>query len=196
MNRDSTEGVPDFARWSCSHVLQKISLARPRDLARPREVLYLVIMRNGNLCGYVLLGFLVTSLLDEPRARAQSTPPDTAPVTATPVPVAPPQGTPSPNEQPASAMAPLVPTPAAQTQPPPPVIDLHKDPPLPPPVIRTDHNHDGFYVRLSLGFGNLGTTMNAPDSGAVKASGSTLAIDGSVGYAVKPGIVLGGNLLL
>jgi hypothetical protein len=85
---------------------------------------------------------------------------------------------------------------AAPQEPPLPLIDLHRDPPLPPPVMRTDHNHDGFYLRLSLGFGNLGTTMNAPSSGAVKASGSTLALDAAVGYAVKPGIVLGGNLML
>jgi hypothetical protein len=49
---------------------------------------------------------------------------------------------------------------------------------------------------LNLGFGSLGTTMNSPESGAIKASGSTLAVDVAVGYAVSPGIVLGGTLLM
>lgn len=61
--------------------------------------------------------------------------------------------------------------------------------------MRTDHVHDGFYARLSLGFGQLGTTMNAPESGAIKGDGSTLTLDVSLGYALSPGIVLGAMLI-
>jgi hypothetical protein len=87
--------------------------------------------------------------------------------------------------------------PAIQLQPPPPpAIDLHKDAPLPPPVMRTDHTHDGFYARLSLGFGHLGATMNPPENNGVKGSGSTLALDLALGYAVSPGIVLGGTAMM
>lgn len=84
----------------------------------------------------------------------------------------------------------------APQQPLPPAIDLHKDAPLPPPVARTDHTHDGFYARLSLGFGSLGATMNPPQTNGVKGSGSTLALDLALGYAIRPGIILGGTLLM
>jgi len=50
----------------------------------------------------------------------------------------------------------------ARTTPQPPVINLQKDPALPPPVMRTDHVQTDSMRRLSLGLGSLGASMNVP----------------------------------
>jgi hypothetical protein len=171
-------------------------------LATSPNVLYLVDMRKASQWGCAVVGSLVICLGLPLSAHAQPQP------TAPPPPAANPGGWIGPEQAaPAGSTDAPVPTevstaappraPAAQAPAPkPPTIDLHSDPPPPPPVKRTDRTHDGFYARLNLGFGNLGTTMNSPDSGAVKGSGSTLALDLALGYAVSPGIVLGGTLLM
>jgi len=143
-----------------------------------------------------------------PASSNTQTPPPVPDMGAAPAPdatyyVAPPSETmpnaaPSPPVSQASPSQPpsgLTPTGGGQAQPLP-LIDLQKDPPLPPPVPRTDRTHDGFYARVSLGFGNLCTTLNSPNSGAITGDGSTLALDVALGYAVSPGIVLGATLLM
>lgn len=188
--------------------------SRPAALASLADFLYPVGMQTGKCWGLALVGAVAINLLGAGSAAAQvpppagpSTPPPPAAqqMQTTPTsqgPAAPPPGVvPAPipvaaESQPAqSGFAPAPPT-APQQVPPPPIIQLQKDPALPPPVMRTDHVHDGFYARLSLGFGQLGTTMNAPDSGAINGDGSTLALDLAVGYAVSPGIVLGGAFMV
>lgn len=181
--------------------------ARTRTLAVPDKFHYLVGMQPGARNVLLLAGSLALSLATH-SALAQTAPAETAAPAAAPLArsssaPAPGAQPPAPNSAPAPGAQPPAPTTtpapgfAAQLTPPPepPLIQIQKDPPLPPPVMRTDHVHDGFYARLSLGFGQLGTTMNAPESGAIKGDGSTLAIDLSLGYAVSPGIVIGGMVI-
>lgn len=165
-------------------------------LAASKKFLYLVGMQSGLRTKTPLCGLAGLVLLTAQSAFAQ-TPPETPPPSAaaapeTPVAEAPPPAPQTPQPY-AGATAPGQPTSSPPPQPP--LIQLQKDPPLPPPVMRTDHVHDGFYARLSLGFGQLGATMNAPESGAIKGDGSTLTLDVSLGYAVSPGIVLGAMLI-
>jgi hypothetical protein len=64
-------------------------------------------------------------------------------------------------------------------------------------TIRTDKLHDGFYARLSLGFGTQWTTIDdATVRSNFSAKESTLIVDLSIGGAPSPGIILGGALLL
>jgi hypothetical protein len=62
--------------------------------------------------------------------------------------------------------------------------------------VRTDKVHDGFYMRLSLGFGSQSTKI---DNGTLlpnfTADGGTLNVDLLAGGAPSPGVVLGGALL-
>jgi hypothetical protein len=57
--------------------------------------------------------------------------------------------------------------------------------------------HDGFYVRMSFGFGSQSTTI---DDGApapnFTATDATLVFNGLVGGAPAPGVILGGSLAL
>lgn len=200
----------------------EIARSRPAILANLADFLYPVSMQTGKRWGLALVGSVAISLLVPSNASAQ-TPPPAGPVapppsmaqpaptpgvvqnTAAPAGVAPamqpvqPQSALVPNQVPPQQQTTYVPgQPSTQPQqqaPQPPIIQLQKDPALPPPVMRTDHVHDGFYARLGLGFGQLGTTMNTPESGAIDGDGSTLALDVAIGYAVSPGIVLGGTLM-
>jgi hypothetical protein len=65
-------------------------------------------------------------------------------------------------------------------------------PPLPP---RTRHYHDGFYLRLSAGYGALWIDSDYSDLGMGSASGSGIAIDLQIGGTPAPGLVIGGGLL-
>jgi hypothetical protein len=74
-----------------------------------------------------------------------------------------------------------------------PKIDLGV-PAQPPPVERTHHVHEGFYLRVNLGVGALG---NSYDLGQVSAEshGGTLALDVLVGGTPAKGLAIGGALL-
>jgi hypothetical protein len=71
--------------------------------------------------------------------------------------------------------------------------------PAPAPAttaVRTDKLHDGFYVRVNLGFGTQWTTIDdATVRPNLSAKGSTLIADLLIGAAPSPGIILGGALL-
>ena len=63
-----------------------------------------------------------------------------------------------------------------------------------PPIPRKYHVHDGFYLRVDLGVGALGTDY---DFGAASADshGGTLALDLMIGGTPSRGLALGGALL-
>jgi hypothetical protein len=64
-------------------------------------------------------------------------------------------------------------------------------------VPRTGRLHDGFYARLNLGFGTLGATVDTTGGGEnPNADGDTLALDVAVGFSPRPGIAVGGTLML
>ncbi len=74
---------------------------------------------------------------------------------------------------------------------------VDQTPAPPPPVARTDKLHDGFYLRMNLGFGSQSTTIgNGSPYPNLKATRPTLAIDFLAGGAPSPGIIIGGALLL
>jgi len=111
---------------------------------------------------------------------------------------------PTPSAQVASPPAPVAAEPnttlqAAPRDPAPqPKIQLATQAPAPAPVVaRTDKMHDGFYVRMSFGFGSQSTTI---DDGApapnFTATDATLVFNGLVGGAPAPGVILGGSLAL
>lgn len=62
-----------------------------------------------------------------------------------------------------------------------------------PSVPRTYHMHDGFYARMSVGFGWLGATFDDGDVSGVdlKGSGVSLSFDAMIGHAVTPGVIVG-----
>ncbi len=154
-------------------------------------------MHRGKNWGFAGLGLGMVALLGVSLAAAQTAPaaPPPAPNAAV-APSPPVVATSSEAAEPPVQQLPAA-VPANQVQPPArPLITLQKDAPLPAPVMRTDRTHDGFYARLSLGFGHLGATMNPRETNGIKGSGSTLAVDFALGYAVSPGIILGGTLMM
>jgi hypothetical protein len=182
------------------HALADFTEVSLDALATSPNVLYLVGMRKATTWGCAIVCFAGATLFGMVRASAQ-TQSAVAPTAAAPPaevpPVVPPVAGPVEASTPAAASQPTPMAAPEPGQPPkPPPIDLHRDAPLPPPVMRTDHNHDGFYARLSLGFGSLGATMNPPQTNGIKGSGATLALDVALGYAVSPGIILGGTLMM
>ncbi len=113
---------------------------------------------------------------------------------------------PPPPPPPAQAPADLPPPPPprqAETAPPPaaepaPATMDVTTPAPPPPVTRTYHNHDGFYLRMSGGLA-LGRTVFATDSAAepdYELGGGGFALDLLVGGSPSPGVAIGGGLLL
>ncbi|HEX7672351.1 MAG TPA: hypothetical protein VF395_22305 [Polyangiaceae bacterium] len=68
-------------------------------------------------------------------------------------------------------------------------------PPLPPLEPRSRHYHDGFYLRLSVGFGGLGVSSNGGGTSST-TSGWGGAIDVLAGGTPAPGLVVGGGVLL
>jgi hypothetical protein len=93
----------------------------------------------------------------------------------------------APSAGPASAAAPASTTPEAI---------YVAQPPLPPLEPRSRHYHDGFYLRLSVGFGALGVSSSGGQGFGSTASGSGGALDFLVGGTPAPGLVLGGGVLL
>lgn len=69
-------------------------------------------------------------------------------------------------------------------------------PPLPPLLPRSRHYHDGFYLRLSVGFGALGVSSSGGQGFGSTASGSGGALDLLLGGTPAPGLVIGGGVLL
>ncbi|MBI3200187.1 MAG: hypothetical protein HYZ29_01515 [Myxococcales bacterium] len=63
-----------------------------------------------------------------------------------------------------------------------------------PPVARTHHVHEGFYLRVSLGVGALGTDYDLGEPSA-ESHGGTLGLDVLVGGTPSTGLAIGGALL-
>lgn len=98
----------------------------------------------------------------------------------------------------AEAEPPRAQTPAPGDSAPQPQIHLAMQAPAPPPVVkRTDKTHDGFYVRISFGFGSQSTTL---DDGTpypnYDSTAGALVFNGLVGGAPAPGVIIGGSLAL
>src|SRR5438045_765689 len=57
------------------------------------------------------------------------------------------------------------------------------------------HTHDGFYLRLGLGFGGVGGNVT-PDAGGPTTSmkGGTVSSELAFGGTVAPGLVIGGGI--
>ena len=72
-----------------------------------------------------------------------------------------------------------------------------QQPPLPPLEPRNRYYHDGFYLRLSSGFGGLWATSSVDHhSASAKVSGPATTFDVMVGGTPAPGLVVGAALLL
>ena len=144
------------------------------------------------LWGYATL--LVSTL-----AAAQEATPAAAPV----APVAQPAAAPT---TPEAAPVPVAQPPVVQYQtpqgaPPPPQGYLYVQPNgvyEPPAAKAGDHLHDGFYLRLAIGFGYLSNTINLGASSGfdteLKVTGTTLAMEVLLGGAVIPGLILGAGI--
>ncbi|HVJ18312.1 MAG TPA: hypothetical protein VM686_22990, partial [Polyangiaceae bacterium] len=68
--------------------------------------------------------------------------------------------------------------------------------PPPPPVRRTYHNHEGFYLRMAGGL-SLGRTVLATDTAAspdYELGGGGFALDLLIGGSPAPGVAIGGGL--
>lgn len=63
-----------------------------------------------------------------------------------------------------------------------------------PPVQRSYHVHDGFYLRVNLGVGALGNDYDL-GPGSAESHGGSLALDVLVGGTPSKGLALGGALL-
>ena len=128
-------------------------------------------------------------------ARAQAPTPPPAVPESDPAPQPAPAGTaqaPAPVYVPAEGAPPTqeaqsapVPVQAYYAPPPPP------DQPLQQPGARL---HDGFYLRLSLGFG-AGSATQDYSSSEIKYSGTAMMFDIMIGGSPMPGFVLGGALV-
>ena len=130
-------------------------------------------------------------------------PPPTTPAASQTTPAAVPQTSPPADAPAAPPQAPPGPPPsgppgAYYEEPPqaPPAIYVAQ-PPLPPLQPRNRYYHDGFYLRLSAGFGYLHVSTSVKDNDSTSSlSGSGGAFDVLVGGTPAPGLVIGGGLLL
>ncbi len=119
-------------------------------------------------------------------ASAQEVPPP-------PPPSAPPPDSPPPDAPPTINLT----QPATPPGPPAPKMDLSTAP-VAPPVQRTYHFHEGFYLRASLGFGDYRASYNDGHRQNLDFSehGGSMAIDLLIGGSPSPGVSVGGGLLL
>ncbi|HVU01835.1 MAG TPA: hypothetical protein VHE30_08785 [Polyangiaceae bacterium] len=138
---------------------------------------------------------------------AGAAPADTPPSPAAPQPAAPGGMPPGDGAAPAP-VAPMAsppgstPAPGPETAPAPaaaPAPEAHlfvAQPPLPPLEPRSRRYHDGFYLRLSMGFGSLWTNSKADDVGYSETlRGSGAALDILAGGTPANGLVVGGGVL-
>lgn len=135
---------------------------------------------------------LVPALVGTARAQAPSSPPP-ATVDSTPAPQQPAQ---APADHPVYVPA-EGPAPVQEAQPAPVPVQAYYAPP-PAPVDTTPKPgarlHDGFYLRMSLGFGAGSSTQNYSTT-EVKYSGAAMMFDLMIGGSPLPGFVLGGALV-
>jgi hypothetical protein len=153
-----------------------------------------------------VLGIIAASTLLTALGHAQPAPPPAAqPPSAAPPPNAP-GAAPAPAEAPPGSVpvapGPSGPPPSAGTNPfyeqaPPqqqPATIHVAQPPPPPLEPRTRLYHDGFYLRLSTGFGYQGASSSVGDS-HVSTHGAGFALDIMMGGTPATGVVVGGGLL-
>lgn len=147
------------------------------------------------------LGIVATVAFTSGLTYAQGAPPAGA-VGAEPAAPQAAEATPAPVQpSTAPAGAPAVAAPSAEPQPPMPVSTSPaiyvEQPALPPLEPRNRHFHDGFYLRMSVGFGGLWTSSSVSKSDASSdVSGSGGSLDIMAGGTPAPGLVVGGGLLL
>lgn len=153
--------------------------------------------------GIVAAGTLLTEVSGAQPAAPPAAPPPGAP----PSPSAPsaPGAAPAPADAPPGSV-PVAPgsgsppsggtTPYYEQAPPPPQpATIHVAQPPPPPLEpRTRLYHDGFYLRLSTGFGYQGASSSVGDS-HVSTHGAGFALDIMMGGTPATGVVVGGGLL-
>jgi hypothetical protein len=125
-----------------------------------------------------------------PVAPAQP-PPEPAPVEPPAAPATPAESNPAP---PATPPAPLAPSPLLES---PPKIDLSMPPP-PAPVARQYRQHDGFYLRTSVGVVVAGSNVSTDRSGHPNydVTGGGLELDLMIGGTPSPGLATGGAISL
>jgi len=132
-------------------------------------------------------------------ASAQGAPPPAAPAPPPPPGYAPPPGYGPPPGAPAQPPAPGYGPPPVYG-PPPGQAPPGYAPPYayaPPPPDPTVHNHDGFYMRLSIGGGYLSDSVSLDPAllGDMSISGGAVVLDFLLGGTPAPGLVLGGGIL-
>ncbi|MCC6901045.1 MAG: autotransporter domain-containing protein [Polyangiaceae bacterium] len=117
---------------------------------------------------------------------------------SSPAPAAPPP--PGPGAAPPAPGPGAAPPPPAPSAPPPQFYPPALPPPLPPPdtARRGAHEHDGFFLRMGLGFAAMmtkteSTLGQATEGGDLSGGGGTLEL--LLGGTPAPGLVLGGGLI-
>jgi hypothetical protein len=150
-------------------------------------------------------------------ASAQGAPPAGEPAPPPPpgAPAPPPAAQPPPPQPPPppAAPPPAPPPPGAQPQQPPPGYTGYQQPyapypppggygpppppPAPPPEPPGAYLHDGFYVRMSIGFSYLSADVDGDDPipGDYTLRGAGLALDLMIGGTPTPGLAIGGAIL-
>jgi hypothetical protein len=133
-----------------------------------------------------------TSSAPAAAGSSASAAPAAGPASAAPGAVAAPPGQPQP-----AAGAPAQPAPATAAAP-----IYVEQPPLPPLEPRNRHYHDGFYLRISAGFGGAWTSskvtsgdFSSTDRPKSEVSGSGASFDFMMGGTPAPGLVVGGGIL-
>ncbi len=162
----------------------------------------LIPWRGRTALKWVAVGIALASTTLSSAAFAQSTAPDPLPstgsATAEPTPTSTANAeTPSADKQPLLAASSAT-LPSHGDVKSPPSLRLAEQAPAPAPVVpRTEKMHDGFYVRVSLGFGTQWTTIDdSTPRRNFSAKETSMVADLLVGGAPSPGIILGGALLL
>jgi hypothetical protein len=88
-------------------------------------------------------------------------------------------------------------TPERPAAPAAPVISV-ETPPVAPPVQRTYHLHEGFYLRASVGFGDYRASFSDGNHANQDFNdhGQSMALDLLIGGSPSPGVSIGGGLLV